>query len=247
MRKRKHKASIGLVPPFGLADGKSKAIAFSALEDFANLGDTVEDLGRFQTKHHGIGPIDALQLGAEGKPAREIGLSAALHPLILNFRDLLQHVWRGSADRDPRILDILMGLNTEILDPEKWRGGVPGEVAPLTRFFSQAAMPALERLRRANIAPSRLEAVWTTGDFRFVTASWFHWAVYAVFRESWRARVCPQCRRYFIADRPPQRFCSTACSGEARNARNRSWWRHEGKEWRNKQARRAKSQRKRGK
>jgi hypothetical protein len=38
--------------------------------------------------------------------------------------------------------------------------------------------------------------------------------VYHLMQERWRAKVCPQCRKYFVADKVARRYCSTDCYGE---------------------------------
>ena len=61
--------------------------------------------------------------------------------------------------------------------------------------------------------------------------------------EPWRARFCGTCRKRFVADKPARRFCSTACTGEARKSSRNAWWSDKGKDWR--EARRRRQQRKR--
>jgi hypothetical protein len=70
--------------PYGLA-GQDWV---SPLEDFANLGDTLDDLHRFKRKHPCFWPVGVLKPTAE-RPLF-LGLSDELHPLVIDMRNLLR-------------------------------------------------------------------------------------------------------------------------------------------------------------
>jgi hypothetical protein len=58
----------------------------------------------------------------------------------------------------------------------------------------------------------------------------------------------PECPApYFFETRRGQRFCSEECAGVGMREAKKRWWDKHGKEWRRKQGRQRKSQRKRGK
>jgi hypothetical protein len=82
--------------------------------------------------------------------------------------------------------------------------------------------------------PTQVDPDWTSGTFRYEPNTNFRRALYALFRQSWRAKVCPQCKRYFIADKPPQRYCSTKCYGIAKRGRDLEFWRTMGSDLRKK-------------
>jgi len=200
---------------------KAKEVLFGALEFFANIGDNIEDLHSYRRQHPGFEPIE-IRRGQRQLP--HAGSSEALHPLILGLRDILRLVWRHDADDHPWFLDILLGLDCGI-----YREGLRQyEADPkFPGLFSEEALRCLHPYRE-QIIYSEIHSRWRTGDFEFSSASLFHKAVYQLFRESWRARICPQCARYFIAGKPPQLYCSTPCYGNAKRKRDLKWWRTEG-------------------
>lgn len=74
----------------------------------------------------------------------------------------------------------------------------------------------------------KVVASWKLGEFNYSPLTDFQRAFYLLFREKWRARICAHCARYFIADKPPQRYCSTACHGKAKSKQALRWWRTKG-------------------
>ena len=70
-----------------------------------------------------------------------------------------------------------------------------------------------------------LVADWERGEFFYEPMNDFQRAVYTLFRQSWRARICRECQRLFIADKNPQMFCGTDCSVIARRRRDLASWR----------------------
>lgn len=95
--------------------------------------------------------------------------------------------------------------------------------------------PTVIRIRCAQMLPD-----WRSGDFNYYPNSDFQKAVYVLFRQSWRAKVCNGCGNYYIADKPPQLYCSLKCSNQATRDRNRGWWRLHGDAWRRDRAKKSK-------
>lgn len=60
----------------------------------------------------------------------------------------------------------------------------------------------------------------------------YQYAVMFLAIEPWRARFCPRCGKRFVADKPARRFCSTACTGNARQGTRAASWKRHGKKWR---------------
>jgi hypothetical protein len=57
-------------------------------------------------------------------------------------------------------------------------------------------------------------------------------AVMLLAMQPWRARICGKCGKYFMKDKPRDRYCSKACSKQAvLDSKTNSWSRH-GKNWR---------------
>lgn len=73
---------------------------------------------------------------------------------------------------------------------------------------------------------------WKTGKFEYQPACPFQQALYELFCSSWRAKTCPQCSQFFIADKPPQIYCQASCSHAAKQERANTWWRDHGLDWR---------------
>jgi hypothetical protein len=50
--------------------------------------------------------------------------------------------------------------------------------------------------------------------------------------QPWRARICGKCGKFFVKEKPRDRYCSKACSKQAvLDSKNKSWGLH-GKNWR---------------
>ena len=229
---------------------------FAALEDYANLQPGLEALGQFQSKW------------PDFFPARLYGASEIMEsehkpsPLAWYLRQL-RAVWRG-ADGDEARLYLLLGFDpspnyeaASIRDPafhpeslalkaiqDELKGRkIPGGVFPIrTAAEAQRTMwrsvpgglESMDYLGLADVAPD-----WNLGTIQCKFNCDFQEALYALMRESWRARICRNCERHFIADKPPQMYCSTKCFGEAKGKRSLAWWRAEGSDRRKKRRKRA--------
>jgi hypothetical protein len=71
-------------------------------------------------------------------------------------------------------------------------------------------------------------ADWVRGEFSYQPANDFQRAVFTLFRQSWRARICRECQKLFIAAKHPQTFCSVRCSTAVKLRRNRAFWKNRG-------------------
>jgi hypothetical protein len=50
-----------------------------------------------------------------------------------------------------------------------------------------------------------------TGRIEWTFDSTFQQAVYELMEFRWRAKICPQCNKYFVADKTAKKYCSTNC------------------------------------
>ena len=136
-------------------------------------------------------------------------------PSIAGYPDWLNQVWRG-GETDP-YLEIMLGVvptpRTDELCPED---------------VHQASIRSITAIDFA--------LDWTTGRIRYRGACDFQRALYLLYRESWRARVCERCDACFIAKREGQRYCSTDCSEATQREVKRKWWADHGKAWREKRS-----------
>lgn len=73
-------------------------------------------------------------------------------------------------------------------------------------------------------------ANWKAGALEYAPEGDFATVVYLLLRKSWKGRRCDwkDCRRYFIAGKQGNRFCSQKCSWEGEKERKRKWWRVSG-------------------
>jgi hypothetical protein len=151
------------------------------------------------------------------------GIFEGSEPNILNYPTWLDGLWEGPQP-DP-ILSILLGVE----QPPK-----PDECESHEDAYGWdiAWIPAHSYLD------------WSDGAFCYVGSCDFQRALYLLFRESWRARVCNQCKRKFIARRAAQKYCSTDCSEGVQQELKLKWWAQNGQKWR--KARKASSAKKKG-
>jgi hypothetical protein len=69
---------------------------------------------------------------------------------------------------------------------------------------------------------------WRGGKFEYASSIDFQKAVWLLLSESWRAKVCRRCDKYFIADKAAQMFCSTPCSNQNKHETGRRYWHEKG-------------------
>jgi len=200
---------------------KKKHDLFQGLEDFANLGDHLQDLQRFKTKHRGrFFPVrirDAQGRSLEWEP-ESLGIASL-------FRNWLQSVWRGDESADDH-LSFLLGLRPDIPDftvsveefeyrdlEETEPQPAPSEphMAKIMAAIGKSGQPPSGI--RVSLAPFRPS--WRLGQFQYHPETDFQLAVCLLFLESWRALICGICHRYFVAVEGRQRYCSPKCAHEA--------------------------------
>ena len=126
---------------------------------------------------------------------------------IANYPELLDRVWRGYESG--AILMALLGLSPE---------------SSLTN--PSADLPRIRRI------PAQFFADWVDGVLHYRGMCNFQNALYLLFQESWRARVCEKCGAKFVAQRAAQKYCSTDCSEEMQRDLKRDWWAKHGNTWR---------------
>ena len=131
-----------------------------------------------------------------------------LEPSILGYPYWLHQIWVG-GETVPA-LHIMLGVDT-----------APTEGTPEDAWYSDLAT-----------IHSKFLADWGEGVFCYEGACDFQRALYLLFRESWRARVCEQCDAKFIAKRKAQKYCSSDCSENIQRELKRKWWAEHGETWR---------------
>lgn len=216
---------------------KDRAKLFRALGEFAIMEEDAESWAQFRRRWPDFfpedeydritGPIPGVQSSTltVSFPESEECTNAGLSPTIQSYPRWLRQIWQG-GETDP-YLEIMLGVKaTPMAD----------ELNP-------------EEAHRASIRSIKADDFaldWTASRIRYRGACDFQRALYLLYRESWRARVCEKCEACFIAKREGQRYCSTDCSEEMQREFKRKWWAEHGKAWRKERSETA-SKRKGGK
>jgi len=132
-------------------------------------------------------------------------------PSIADYPYWLDQIWRG-GETDP-YLEIMLGIRP---------------TPKLAELVPEEAGAA----RLSSIPPALFQLDWQTGSIRYYGGCDFQRALYLLYRESWRARVCELCGAKFIAKRAAQKYCSTDCSESMQRQVKQQWWVEHGQQWR---------------
>ena len=235
------KGTRGTVRVIGLNPRASTdtQLLFAGLEAFANLGDSFEDYQTFTMAHPTFWPVEFRN---KADKALGWGHSEEFHQLAITFRDSLRYVWQGKQYAHyGKVLKNLLGLemgNSVEGHFERDADHVYVALRHFVEIFVEKSHPGYK------LALPEIAADWKRGEFSYQPVNDFQRAVYALWRESWRARTCLECGRMFIAAKPPQLYCSVACSTAARRKRDLALWRATGDARRRR--RRGRSVRKKG-
>ena len=211
------------------ANRQAKLRLFRGLERFVNTGDSGEEYAALGKAWPSFWPIDTqAPIELANAPPKDIELirwHPAAHDVFLVYRNYLRKIWvHDQESLDSGHLDILLGLNCRFADfreRESWS------------FQTKALNEAWESLRKVfpmiGIAGRPLVApIWGAGIFSYTAINDFQQAVYQLFQESWRAKVCAACSSYLIAEKPAQIYCSSGCSNSSHRAASLKWWREKG-------------------
>jgi hypothetical protein len=218
---------------------KDRPKLFRALEEFAMIEGDADSWKHFRRRRPDFFPEDEYNkvtgLMPELRKSEELAsiLTIAFpdsdkcpdddsSPSIRSYSYWLNQVWRG-GETDP-YLEIMLGVRPTPMAKDL----CPEDVHQASIRSIKAYDFALD---------------WTTGRIRYRGMCDFQRALYLLFRESWRARVCERCDACFIAKREAQKYCSTDCSEEIQREVKRKWWAERGKALREKRSK-AKSKKK---
>jgi len=195
---------------------------FRGLERFVNTGDSAEEYKAMGKGWPGFWPRTLLDGQGDS-----LAWADDCHALFLVFRNALRYVWIPLPDAVKRgAVSFLLGIGGEFECLEA--GGTV--LLPV-----QGLNEAWEKITKHSPGGSDtscplLHPRWTTGELAYVPGKGndFQRALYLLLRESWRAKVCAKCSTYFVASKPAQLYCSTACSGGVKRERTLKWWRDVG-------------------
>jgi hypothetical protein len=200
--------------PIDLAP-KERGRLFEGLQAVANTGDSEQEYTTVAKRWPSFWP----------RGSEELAWSSQLHTNFLFYRDNLRLLWRGSFSSKYQQLGAiayLLGLTTS----EEADTFLQGPDALLERLIRSTNKPSSSG--SVSSSQSIILPLWGSMEFQFVSRGDFEAALWVLFRESWRARICGQCKHYFIADRPAQIYCSTRCNGEAKKEQRLAWWNKSG-------------------
>ena len=227
------KSTVLLPDEMYLADERERL--WDGLERIANCGDDLIQFRQLDLGFPTFSPIEVYRCSC---------WDPACHRLFLFYRDTLRALWRSgegirarkvrhSVDHSRVIRGALLTGACEYLigssdlneqafkearNGSKHNRMVPSELV-------QAAKTILNEFPSARLGGSNtMGMLWKHGSFVPVLLNDFQKAFYLLFLQSWRARICERCRRFFIARKPGRRFCGTDCSGGSRLASKRKWW-----------------------
>jgi hypothetical protein len=196
---------------------EKKEQQFEALAAFANLGDSQKDWEKLKLMHpemfgelwllstpeqYAIGSFD--NDPSHVYPLRR-EVAEAFLSRRLRYRDCLRSVWSGN-DREARNLRVLYGF--DLMEQEEIASG------------SSAPEP---------LPPGKPVVDGLTGEISWRFPSEFQGTLYELMKNRWKAKMCPQCGRYFIAGKTAQRFCSPGCAGDAKRATSLEYFNREGR------------------
>jgi hypothetical protein len=194
---------------------------FKGLARFVNAGDSLDEYKALSKGWSGFWPHKLLDRQGES-----LAWADDCHALFLVFRTGLRYVWTPSPDALKRgTLSFLLGIGREFQTLE-----AGGRVLLPTPHGLNEAWDKIKSHNPSGTDTSRppIEPRWTAGDLAFIPSNDFQAALYLLFRESWRAKVCAKCSTYFVASKPAQLYCDTACSGGVKRERTLKWWRDKG-------------------
>jgi hypothetical protein len=195
-----------------------------ALTELANLRDDPKDFERFVKRWPRFvfvldRDLPGLSLGSGDIPNRFYS--------VLERQEAVRRIWRGSS----------LTLS-ELLLPNEPPEELQDQEAYKDRDDETGQQTGWNWEPQVNLD-------WQRREFIYEPRTDFQRALYGLFRQSARAKVCGnlECPApYFIASKPKQRYCSETCAEVFQRESKRRWWAEHGATWRRS---RKKSRRKR--
>jgi hypothetical protein len=194
---------------------------FKGLERFVNTDDSLGEYKALSKGFPGFWPRALLN-----EQGNSLAWHDECHALFLVFRDGLRYVWTPLPDMVKRgTLAFLLGIGGEFQTLEAGDHVFLPTPVGLNEAWDKirSQHPSGSDTGRPLIHPK-----WTGGDLAYIPSNDFQAALHLLWRESWRAKVCANCSTYFVASKPAQLYCGTACSGGVKRERTLKWWRDTG-------------------
>lgn len=225
---------------------KELQLAWDRLEHFVNLDDDSSKWAKFGDQYPNFFPVEfsedeGWQDNDELLKPKKVGYQSEFRALFCALRDMTRKVWWSGADTE---LSILLGVDPEAVKimthqtkAQPIEHSLGGPYGRLEKGMAEIS-PDFKLILAHPMRATSLRPDWRLGTFRYEPDNEFRRALYALFQQSWRAKTCPRCGRCFVADKPAQMYCSTACYGASKQGRDRTYWRTTGSERREKRRRR---------
>ncbi|MBV9481922.1 MAG: hypothetical protein JO249_14380 [Acidobacteria bacterium] len=228
MKTSRDQLSILGLPTNDLAPEKKEWL-FAGLDAFVNTGETTEDYRRLASQWWTFWPHSI----RDGETVDDLDWSPAAHGLFLDYRDKLRKVWKADPEaRFSSVLAYLLGIigRDELLRLEYVLDVDPEWFAREAVATRQAWQTLMQSHPSATMSSHSMAfPLWGLGNLLYIHNTDFERALWVLSQENWRARVCGQCGRHFIANKAAQRYCSTRCFGEAKRGQRLAWWNKAGK------------------
>ena len=154
-------------------------------------------------------------------------------PPLLFYRNLLRRVWTND-DADGNCLRFLLGFEKEALGGglfgmTLWKSDLPPKPPVRPGWNIRWLGADDDELRISDLPQGRPVIDGLTGAITWSFSSRFQSTIYELMQDRWRAMICPQCHKYFSADKTAQKFCSTKCSDERKREKQIAYYHRKGK------------------
>jgi hypothetical protein len=213
----------------------------NALQAFVNMGVTPEDWKSFRRQYREFFPKNLSEWFYDFAEELDRKLphhpeSDALKPPLLFYRDRLRRVWTRD-DHEGINLKLLLGLEQEVKDEHVLQAPfMPGEIVEKKRgkctvgaYIPGQPIDPDQQTTFAGLPPGKPIVNGVTGEITWKFGCTFQQSVCELMRQRWRAMVCPECGKFFLADKPRQTYCSTACSGEKKRKQALDYYNRKGR------------------
>jgi hypothetical protein len=215
-----------------------KGRMFEALAAYANMGDKPEDWNRFRLMYPDFFSTPDLSewmyTFAENwsRDFAELPPERRPIPPLLWYRNRLRTVWARN-DQHGYGLAILFGFEQEARKIAKEH---PGEVS-YEMLVSPSLVPgqsvdSSKRTSDGGLPSGRPVINGVTGEIAWEFGCEIQQSVYELMQNRWRAKVCPECGRFFVAAKTAQKTCSPRCSNDVKRARALAYWNQTGSKMR---------------
>lgn len=216
-----------------------------ALERFANMKNGSEDWTRFRVIYPDFFPENLSKWLYESASAWERKIDAnpeaigIIKPPLLFYRDHLRQVW-GGTDPEGLSLKLLLGFELEVkhqLGDLPIMSGWP--VKERGKWIFKTIIPGqpLDERQQTTIGglpPGRPIVDGVAGTITWGFGCELQQSVYELMQCRWRAKICPECGKFFLANKTRQTYCSPRCCGERKRKKQLEYWRSKGRPERDK-------------